>query len=159
MNVALIVGICCDADFVFLNKRKTSPNLSKCISIKSITDIEMQSKPTSLDLFVVDGEEETLVNLLVVYLIMTILFLNISLNTLTSTAHYPHNLASFGCYVWEHATHWCLMVDVPTIVARVQLRYKGKFITGGYLKWCAITLNIGFFELTRSVKKQHLRRT
>lgn len=79
-----------------------------------------------------------------------------SLNVPNFTARYADDLASLSCYACTHAIHRWLMGNVPLIATRVQLHYKGKYTTIGYLKGYAIDLIIWFYEMTCSVNKLHV---
>lgn len=72
--------------------------------------------------------------LLMVYFMTAIFFLNTSLkNVPTFAARYIDNLGSLGHYAWVHAIHKWMMPDVPLIATHVHLRCKGKCTTTGYL--------------------------
>lgn len=80
--------------------------------------------------------------LMVFYFMMIVFLPNTSLNASTFTVRKTDDPAVLGHYAWAHAIHCWLMDDIPTMAARIQLWYKGKYTTTAYLKGYAIALNI-----------------
>lgn len=153
-DVALILGLCCDGDIVSFKHKMVQSKFEQTF-LNKIHNRHHDVIKENLTRLVCNknGEEKTLVKLLVVYFMMTVFFPNTSLNAPTFTTSYVDDLASLGHYAWAHDIHRQLIGDVPLTTIRVQLWCKGKYTTMGYLKGCVLTLIIQFYEVTCNVKK------
>ena len=114
-DVALIMGLHCDRDVVSFKHEKKHSVFEQIYLDKMHNRHRDAIKAYLLKLIHnKDCDKETFVKLLVVYLITTILFPNISLNAPIWAARYADNLSTLGRYAWVHATHRWLMANIPT---------------------------------------------
>lgn len=110
-------------------------------------------KKTLLDIVRKEGEKESFITHLMIYLLGTMMFSNTSCYVPNWIVDYIDDLSSLGRYAQAQAMDNWPMEDIPQTAAGVHARCSGKKINIGNLRGCIVVLNIWFYEVTKIRKK------